>query len=312
MGPHPHHVEKKPVVFDDYTPAGVPSVVSLFTASAGLPTQPSPGALHGNRVAAVVRERRSRPCHRGQRACKATNSDRPPTTHDHPRTQPLPSPDSFAAVFATGAAVYWHSARLAAPLDLLVGKESLMLPARTAAAPAARLHALRHAGEVQSVALRPDGAGFVLATADSYGQGTLSRFEVDLDGAAAVAGAGQQQDMQPPAAAPRLVGMERLEPRDPLREGGWAGVAFSHARPSLLACARACARDVSLFDGAALARTLRTATQPYAVAFLPAGAHGGGGGDVLAAAEGHIVSVFGAPSLLAWSIYDASAGPFLG
>jgi hypothetical protein len=62
------------------------------------------------------------------------------------------------------------------------------------------------------------------------------------------------------------------------------------ARPAVLACARGCARDITLYEGAARLRTMRTVTQPYALAFLPEGGHScGGGGDVLAAAEGHVV-----------------------
>lgn len=73
------------------------------------------------------------------------------------------------------------------------------------------------------------------------------------------------------------------------REGGWAGAAFSSSRPGTLAVARGCARDITLFTGATRQRTLRTGSQPYAVAFLDEGGCGGGGGDLLAAAEGHVV-----------------------
>lgn len=75
----------------------------------------------------------------------------------------------------------------------------------------------------------------------------------------------------------------------PRREGGWAGAAFSDMRPSLLAVARGCARDVTLYDGARRLRTMRTSTQPYALAFLAPGHHSGGG-DALALAEGDAVS----------------------
>jgi hypothetical protein len=76
------------------------------------------------------------------------------------------------------------------------------------------------------------------------------------------------------------------------REGGWAGVAFSRAQPWAVACARGCARDITLFDGAgARVRTMHTVSQPYALTFLPEGGHSCcGGGSVLAAAEGHVVS----------------------
>jgi len=210
--------------------------------------------------------------------------------------------DSYASLFATGSSVYWHSVQVADAPAPLVGKEALMIPARLAAAPAVRLDALRHAGEVQGLAVRQLAGGeLVLATVDSYGLGTLSRITVDAlaaaPAAAATVGGGdeqqqqqQQQHRHPAAAEATVQGVEALQPHNPLREGGWAGAAFSHAHPSMLACARSCARDITLFDGAVRQRTLHTVTQPYALAFLGEGHDCSGGGDVLAATEGHVVS----------------------
>lgn len=73
------------------------------------------------------------------------------------------------------------------------------------------------------------------------------------------------------------------------REGGWAGVALSR---DALAVARACARDIALYDPGTgqQRRVMAAASQPYALALLPAGAHAaGGGGDAVAVAEGHMV-----------------------
>jgi hypothetical protein len=60
----------------------------------------------------------------------------------------------FACVFASGPGVFWHSARLGGRLSGYAGKEAVLIPARARSAPAARLAELRHAGEVQGLALR--------------------------------------------------------------------------------------------------------------------------------------------------------------
>ncbi|GBF88506.1 hypothetical protein Rsub_01219 [Raphidocelis subcapitata] len=260
-----------------------PAVASLFTAAAGLATQPSPGAMHGCRVAAA----------------------------DLPRA--AAERGGFASVFASGPGVFLHSVLLPSPPAPCVGREGLMMPALTPAPPAARLRLPRHAGEVQAVALRAlragggggeggagggegdDVTGLVLATADAYGIGTLARVALGPGDWEAQAEEEQREGDAEAAAAAAVAAVvestERIEPEDPLREGGWAGAAFSHARPSLLAVARGCARDLTLYDGARRLRTMRAATQPYALAFLPAGAHSGGG-DALALAEGNAVSVW--------------------
>lgn len=60
----------------------------------------------------------------------------------------------FASVFASGTSVYWHSAQAAGCISGRVGKEGVVIPARAAGTPAQRLGELRHAGEVQSLAVR--------------------------------------------------------------------------------------------------------------------------------------------------------------
>ena len=109
---------------------------------------------------------------------------------------------------------------------------------------------------------------------------------------------GQEHQQQPPAHpaafAPQLRAAQRLEPADASREGGWAGAALSAQRPGALAVARAAARDITLFESGACVRTLRTVSQPYALAYLGEGHQGCGGGDALAAAEGHVVHAAGA------------------
>ncbi|KIY98625.1 hypothetical protein MNEG_9338 [Monoraphidium neglectum] len=227
--------------------------------SAGLQDKLSPGAMHACRIAAVL-----------------------PQQGDQ---------QLFASVFASGTSVYWHSAQAAGCISGRVGKEGVVIPARAAGTPAQRLGELRHAGEVQSLAVRQLEEGrLMLATVDAYGRGTLSRIAIEQQQAAptsaladaAAADGGEPLLLQPAAGA-------RVE------EGGWAGVAFSRAGPLALAAARGFARDVAVYEGAARVRTLRASAQPYAIEFLPAGL-AGGGAAALALAETHVVRAPGPAS----------------
>jgi len=56
MQRHPHEVKKQKKDQQQHKEYNeLPSVACLFTASAGLPEQPSPAAVHGCRIAALVR-----------------------------------------------------------------------------------------------------------------------------------------------------------------------------------------------------------------------------------------------------------------
>ncbi|KAF8065467.1 hypothetical protein HT031_003068 [Scenedesmus sp. PABB004] len=244
-----------------------PRLAALFQVSAGLPREPSPGAMHGCRIAAWA-----------------------------------PGGGGYAAALASGARVYWSQLELGGAGAPAAGKEGIALPCRRRAPPAAALDALAHAGEVQALALAAapaaDDGEVLLASVDAFGVANLARLTLPRRGAAAEDEAAEADGAAggAPAPAPRVAAPARLRPADGCREGGWAGVALGGAGGGglLAATARGFARDVSLYDAAsgAAVRSWGCALHPYALTFLPDGVCGPGG--LLAVAEGHTVSLWDA------------------
>eukprot|EP00775_Hariotina_reticulata_P009762 gene9762-9919_t len=197
-----------------------PSIISLFQTSAGLPRDPSPGAMHGCRIAAY--------------ATPGTSL-------------------TYACALASGAGVYWSHVALQQHAAPDQGKEGVLLPVRSPAPPAVQLQELRHAGEVQSLALIPgaEQQQLLLATADSFGQGIISRLDL-LD-----------------------------------------SLSMAAAEEMPVAGAGAAA-DVSVFDAAtgSVARMLSCALNPYALQFLPATSGSSSDSNILAVAEGHMISIW--------------------
>lgn len=74
------------------------------------------------------------------------------------------------------------------------------------------------------------------------------------------------------------------------REPGWAGIAMT-PQQGTLAMVRQHARDLSIFDGDTLVRTLHMANVPGALTLLAPGAIGGTDTSLCAIAEGHQVRV---------------------
>jgi len=270
-----------------------PGVTSLFQVPASLPREPSPGAMHGCRIATWYEQNDS-------------------------------SHSTYGSVLASGRDVFWSQLHL--PHQHLQsdqhGKEGVLLPLRLQAPAVLQLQQLPpHAGEVQALALcrlpsANPAADMLLATVDAFGAGSISRIRpVDeytpvqaaatADGAAGTDSAAAAVAVAGPVSAPEVVVQARITPMDTCREGGWAGVAFSGsssvagaaaaaAEPALLATARCFAKDVCVYDvttGKAL-RSFGCMQNPYALSFLPAGVLSKGDGNLLAVAEGHSVALW--------------------
>jgi hypothetical protein len=193
------------------------------------------------------------------------------------------------------------------------GKEGILLPVRLQAQPVLHLEQLKHAGEVQALALHQCAAEqgqqapqLLLASVDAYGTGSIVRLQMDLqqqhNEAAATAAAADDKAgscYATSAGTPALLAQLRFRPQDSCREGGWAGACFSSSSSSdaglLLATARGFARDVSSYDveTGSIIRTFNTALNPYALTFLPPGL-ASSEGQLLAVAESHMVSLWDA------------------
>jgi hypothetical protein len=284
-----------------------PHPTAVFQMPAGLPREPSPGAMHGCRIAAW--------------------------------SVPAPSADGHSTVgaaLASGAHVYWSQLRVPAALRELrpeqQGKEGVVLPLRLQAPAVQQLQQLpARAGEVQALALLPCGGDaqqpgqVLLATVDAFGSGSICRVSpcweyaggsstaaaaADGDGAADGDAAAAAAAVAAPLSPPTVEVQAPLQPMGPCREGGWAGVCFSGgsgststSSPLLLATARSFAKDVTLHDastGQGL-RCFNCLLHPYALSFLPStvcaaggGGSSSGGAHVLAVAEGHMVSIWDA------------------
>jgi hypothetical protein len=267
-----------------------PRVVALWQTPALLPREPSPGAMHGCRIAAWAR-------------LGADSS----------------SPSTYGAALASGANVFWSQQRLAAAdaelRDEQQGKEGVLQPLRLSAPAVMQLQPLpAHAGEVQALALVPVGGSgqassrMLLATVDAWGAGSISRLSPCWEYAAAAHSREEADDtaaeaaVAGPVAPPAVEVNARLQPLDPCREGGWAGVCFSSsgsdaaaaADPALLATARGFAKDVALYDVASgkPLTSFGCISNPHALTFLPPGACNSAGSSLLAVAEGHTVCVW--------------------
>lgn len=267
-----------------------PGVTSLFQVPAGLPREPSPGAMHGCRISPWYEQNDS-------------------------------SHSTYGSVLASGRDVYWSQVHL--PHKQLQsdqhGKEGVLLPLRLQAPAVLQLQQLpHHAGEVQSLALcrlpsTNPAADMLLATVDAYGAGSISRLRpVDeyapveatatADGAAGTDSAAAAVAVAGPVSAPEVVVQARITPIDTCREGGWAGVAFSNssaagaagAEPAFLATARCFAKDVCVYDvpTSKALRSFGCMQNPYALSFLPAGVVSKEDGNLLAVAEGHSVALW--------------------
>lgn len=247
----------------------VPSIASLLQIPAGLPSDPSPGAMHGCRIA---------------------------TWH-------TPGTHSYSSVLASGASVFWSQVSLQHAAQPEQGKEGILLPVRMKSSPVARFRDLKHAGEVQALALtkapQQQDQQLLLASVDAFGFCNISSIDVSAASystptAYEDAGAGEAA-----AVAPTVLRQNRLQPVDGCREGGWAGVCLSssdsNAGALSVATARGFAKDVTIYDaetGSAV-RTYYTCLNPYALNFLPAGV-GGDSSSLLAVTESHMISLWDA------------------
>jgi hypothetical protein len=272
----------------------LPSVTCLIQVPAGLPREPSPGAMHACRIAAWFDPNDS-------------------------------SNSTYGSVLPSGRDVFWSQLQLQNQQHLQSeqhGKEGVLLPLRLQAPAVHHLPLPRHAGEVQSVALCSSGTTkhpgeLLLATVDAFGAGSISRLRLAQEyvrhaGSAAAAGSSEPSAgaASGPATPPEVLVQSAIHPVDSCREGGWAGVVFSGsgsssgaaAAPSLFATARCFAKDVCVYD-AATAKAVRTFAcmqSPYDLTFLPAGAVGSSSdASILAVAEGHAVAL--------WDVREAGA-----
>jgi hypothetical protein len=167
------------------------------------------------------------------------------------------------------------------------GKGGAFLPAPTEGATWAALPSAALRAEVQDLQLAESpsrGGGAVLAAVDCYGRATLAHLQ---------RGGGEGEGGGEGGGRMRVAALEQLQPEDVAVEAGWAGVALAPGNPSQAALARHFAKDVSIFDGPLVVRTLHTLHRPNAVALLsPALAASPGGSGVVAVAEGPAVSVW--------------------
>lgn len=252
-----------------------PSIQSLFQVPAGLPREPSPGAMHGCRIATWARAEAEQ--------------------------------QTFGSAIATGARVFWSQVAVQQPVQPDQGKEGILLPKRLQAAAVMHLSDILHAGEVQALSIcqclqdsttagQQQQAQLLLGSVDAFGLGSISRLQVPEQCGFTAEG------KLPAAVAPTVLSQVRLKPQDNSREGGWAGIAFSSSSSSsdaglLVATARGFAKDVTLYDAATggIVRTYHCGLNPYALRFLPAGLTAAEG-QLLAVAESHMVSLWDARS----------------
>ncbi|KAF6263465.1 hypothetical protein COO60DRAFT_411654 [Scenedesmus sp. NREL 46B-D3] len=264
-----------------------PTIQALFQIPAGLKREPSPGAMHGCRIAAWA-------------------------------LQDAPESAVYCSAIATGPRVYWSQvSALRQQVKPEQGKEGILLPVRLTAQPVLHLEQLSHAGEVQALALHQcarqqqaaeqgqQAQQLLLASVDSYGSGSVTRLQLQVqqqgsESAAVVEDEQAGRLVATPAGTPAVLAQLRLRPQDACREGGWAGACFSSSSSAsdaglLLAAARGFARDVSLYDveSGGVVRTYHTALNPYALKFLPPDL-AGSDGQLLAVAESHVVSLWDA------------------
>lgn len=108
-----------------------PWVTALFQVQAGLPREPSPGAMHGCRIAAWYDE--------------------------------SGSSSTYGSVLASGRHVFWSQLLVQQQLQAEQhGKEGVLLPLRLSAPAVTQLQQLpQHAGEVQVSAVRARAASLV-------------------------------------------------------------------------------------------------------------------------------------------------------
>ena len=174
------------------------------------------------------------------------------------------------------------------------GKGGVYLPRPAADVSCNLIPELSLRSEIQSITLSslgPDSTS-VLAATDSYGRAILARLRFptqESDG-------GDSSRNSPHHGQPQLVGFEQFQPNNVAVEGGWAGVAIAPGQPSQIAIARHFAKDITLFDGPMAVRTIHTLYRPNAVQFLSSDlssdGSSSGGGPLIAAAEGPVVSVW--------------------
>jgi hypothetical protein len=260
-----------------------PTIKALFQVSAGLQREPSPGAMHGCRIAAWT-------------------------------PQGTSESSLYCGAVASGPRVYWSQvSALQQQATPEQGKEGILLPVRLSAQPVLHLEQLTHAGEVQALALHQcaqqqsaeqgqQAPQLLLASVDCYGAGSIVRLQVQEHSSNPAAADGQAGScVATSAGSPALLAQLRLRPQNPCREGGWAGACFSSSSSSssdaglMLAAARGFARDVTLYDveTGGVVRTYNTTLNPYALKFLPPGL-AGCDGQLLAVAESHMVSLWDA------------------
>lgn len=167
------------------------------------------------------------------------------------------------------------------------GKGGVYLPKPAADASCTLIPEISLRSEIQSITLSslgPDGT-CTLAASDSYGRAALARLHFPTKSSGdSISG----QQIQP-----QLMGFEPLQSADVAVEGGWTGVAIAPGQPSQTAIARHFPKDITLFDGPMAVRTIYTMHRPNAVQLLSSDvADAVGGGPLVAAAEGPVISVW--------------------
>lgn len=235
------------------------SLVHLPLGASGAKVHPSPGGFNSSRL--------------------ALQSD--------------PSGERCVAFVASGGGAWRHEVPFAGGVDVAAGKEAMLKPTTVTDGVTARLDAVSHRHEIQSLALHDPASAdpsrsrsddrVRLASVDASGRCLVTTIARDAASSSAL------YDLRPLELAG--VGGD---------VHGWAGASFDPDAPDTAAVARMQAKSIDVFDGGTRVRTMHTPLHPRAIAYVTGSNPTGDGvalssrAPLIAVAEGNQLSLWDA------------------
>ena len=195
------------------------------------------------------------------------------------------------AFVASGGGVWRHAVPFSGGEDVAEGKEAMLKPTTVTDGVTRRCRGIRHAAEIQSLALhdKADGDEVRLASADATGKTLVTFLKRDGSDCLPVPGFDKGKRWV-------LQASDTSDKSSSPTPSGWTGVCFNQRNPDQVAVAKHHSKTVDVFDGETLVRRMRTPLMPRAVAYVDSngtmGKQSETNNPLLAVAEGNALSLW--------------------